>query len=289
MSAYVVDTYHIDVLVDYAYERPIRAGFGSWKLSYFWKGERHDLPDSKDETGQILLDQNVRSVNFHYSDDQEYETYKHTRRITPYVKFTPEQIINACDCLIYQSCETDDYYKTRAYALLNAIREKAIDAVLDRVRDDLRWELTAPVVTPAVPMPKVEDNVVLPPARNPKAARLENIEIPHRRNSRYTAKHMSETESFNADVIKGKQVRIWGKYHNTTFDLTFKMGDTVTYDSYNLIYLGKIEGITDKTITIRPNRSEKTKRLPLYWFIWRNHNFDLERVNEQNYQTSLYI
>jgi hypothetical protein len=38
----------------------------------------------------------------------------------------PEWVISCCDCLRYQSCETDDYEQTAAYKVLDAIRESAI-------------------------------------------------------------------------------------------------------------------------------------------------------------------
>lgn len=80
-----------------------------------------------------------------------------------------------------------------------------------------------------------------------------------------------------------------GKSYSDSDPLTFKIGDIAEYDSYNLSYLGKIVSITEKTVTIEP-RYEKTKRrLKLYEFAWRNYNFNLEQVEKENHETSMYI
>jgi len=73
-----------------------------------------------------------------------------------------------------------------------------------------------------------------------------------------------------------------------TNEVSFKMGDTAEYDSYNLRYLGIITGITDKTVTIQKTygRDVKIHRLSLHEFCWRNYNFDLAQANEENAQTS---
>jgi hypothetical protein len=82
---------------------------------------------------------------------------------------------------------------------------------------------------------------------------------------------------------------------------TMKIGDTAEHDSYNLRYLGSIEAITEKSITIWPNghrvsaearasnAKKKVKRLDLSMFCLRNFKFDLEAVNKENHETSLYI
>lgn len=92
-----------------------------------------------------------------------------------------------------------------------------------------------------------------------------------------------------------KFIRLFGTYvafkghKGKVVDRTFKVGDTVEYDSYNLRYLGTITNITDKRVTVQPRYGSRTKSMDLYGFTWRNYNFDLEEANEENAQTSLYI
>ncbi len=68
--------------------------------------------------------------------------------------------------------------------------------------------------------------------------------------------------------------------------VTFEIGDTAEYDSYNLSYTGAIKSITDKTVTISGMR---TKRLRLADFAWRNYDFDAVKTAEKNAETMMYI
>jgi hypothetical protein len=73
---------------------------------------------------------------------------------------------------------------------------------------------------------------------------------------------------------------------------SFTVGDTAEYGSYNLQYLGKITKITDKCVTIvayEGSTIEKTHRLCINEFCWRNHDFDLATVTVKNHETMMYI
>ena len=71
-----------------------------------------------------------------------------------------------------------------------------------------------------------------------------------------------------ADITPGVSIRLYGEHKGYRkdgglYDLTFKIGDVAEYDSYNLNYLGTIEKITAKTVTIRPRHGEKVRRLQI--------------------------
>ena len=94
--------------------------------------------------------------------------------------------------------------------------------------------------------------------------------------------------SFTVEINPKKSIRIQADRYGKQTDITFKVGDTCTYDSYNLIYLGTITQITEKTVTIQP-RCGNIRRLKLNEFCWRNHNYNLEEVSKQNHETSMCI
>ena len=99
---------------------------------------------------------------------------------------------------------------------------------------------------------------------------------------------------WNAEVIPGQSIRIWGTYHNhvkgcQTFDRTFKIGDEVEYDSYNLKYTGPILGIGSKSVLIKKSCSKVNCRLDLPRFIWRNWDFDSAKVAAHNSEEMLCI
>jgi len=92
-------------------------------------------------------------------------------------------------------------------------------------------------------------------------------------------------EGMRAEIVPGVSIRLVGTYRAKEVDVTFKVGDMAEYGSYNLSYYGPIVGITAKTVTIQP----LPKRLGLYEFLWRNWDFDLAIVKEQNADTMRHI
>lgn len=101
----------------------------------------------------------------------------------------------------------------------------------------------------------------------------------------------------NADIAKQRWIRIYGigagrtsydpitkvtTAYTPAFDLTFKMGDTCVYDSYNLVYTGKIVGIGAKTITIEKAGYSRNTVLDIATFIQRNYDYDAKAIFERN-------
>ena len=77
-------------------------------------------------------------------------------------------------------------------------------------------------------------------------------------------------------------------YCNRIAGTTFKVGDTATYDSYNLVYTGVISKITDKAVTIIAY-GKTVHRLSLDQFAWRNFDFNAAKVAAENSDTMMYI
>jgi hypothetical protein len=93
-------------------------------------------------------------------------------------------------------------------------------------------------------------------------------------------------------ITPGVQVEVHThKKDGLTNVKVFKVGDHVEYDSYNLSYTGPITSITGKTVIVRKGNwsNAKTKRMKPEEFAWRNFDFDLDRVNRENWETSMYI
>jgi hypothetical protein len=89
-------------------------------------GERQKLTSGDAEAiAQILRAENIRSVCARYGDDGAADAPYRFRRV-PLRALDPAAVLKSCDCLEYQSCETDDYHDTLAWRVLNAIRRLAI-------------------------------------------------------------------------------------------------------------------------------------------------------------------
>lgn len=103
---------------------------------YYFDGKWKTINFS--ESGQVLLDQNIRSVNTRYGKNESSKfSY-----IGGSPRLAPAQLIRACDCYAYQSMETEDWEKTEAHAIYNTIREAAISALVDAHHEaDNIWDI----------------------------------------------------------------------------------------------------------------------------------------------------
>jgi hypothetical protein len=144
MSAYISDPRTIDYLVQWASNTRdlsvyLPAGFPATdydraRSDRVGLAARLNLRElTPNEIGQILLDENVRSASARYPnesidslpgpcDKSRVLAY----RFQPVAHQLAAWVVKACDCVRYQSCETDDYEDTLAYKVLDAIREAAI-------------------------------------------------------------------------------------------------------------------------------------------------------------------
>jgi len=127
MSAFIVTDEHITAMLSSVTSR--HPGDGA----YYRRSEQYNDENGcqtiqhfgghTQYLGQILVDQNFRSVNCRYGEEYEAEKFVNKPNMRPR---TPVEVIKLCDCYHYQSCETGDYYESEAWAIVNAIRERAI-------------------------------------------------------------------------------------------------------------------------------------------------------------------
>ena len=127
MSAFMVSDAHIDALVTFAVRH---------QVSYRVNGSRIDVTkNNAEEIGQMLVDENYRSLNARYSErTEEYfgkaPTYRlKITRALAVPELEPVVILKQCDCYAYQACETDDWEKTTAFEIIKSIKGAAVSAL----------------------------------------------------------------------------------------------------------------------------------------------------------------
>jgi len=101
MSAFIVDPEHIHVLL-WATSRTT-SPYGPLAWYYDNPTRKGELtPDTRDDVGQMLVDENAASVNYRYDEDDAYiYAYQQPQHTT----WTDVEILKALDCYQYQSCE----------------------------------------------------------------------------------------------------------------------------------------------------------------------------------------
>lgn len=169
MSAFIVSKAHIDALLTASVKRSGLYG----PMRYHHDGETHEArPDSLDAIGQMLWDENRRSVEFRYPDSDDLPgslvsvqlaegvepllmaeilapyRYAPLEHITPSSDprlpshrrpFSPIEVLKLVQCFEYQSCETADWEESEAYAFCDALRGQMIHQLPGY--EDARWAL----------------------------------------------------------------------------------------------------------------------------------------------------
>lgn len=142
MSAYVCSEEQFKVLAIFAVRKSDR----------YMNVDPRYVDGAKDVAGQqdhviatryaaILLAENVRSVRYRYPDDiGDYEEIRiSAREVLNTPSFKPVEILKLCASLNYQSCETDDWQTTKAYDLLQQIKDAAIQLLPGY--EEARWSI----------------------------------------------------------------------------------------------------------------------------------------------------
>ncbi len=147
MSAYICDPEHIKALAIYAVRRSGGYGLGHMNVDPNYlrhPGRRLDLDCRLPEViasyyADTLYQENIRSVQARYPGDTwpslpgPCEKPEHLsvrgREIMSDRGPRPSAvaILKMCNCLEYQSCETEDYRNTLAFDILDKIRAAAIE------------------------------------------------------------------------------------------------------------------------------------------------------------------
>lgn len=134
VSAFLVSPFHINVLVTWA-----GMARGSMQRGYYWQGRRRYFAGDLERIASVLFAENVRSVNRRYRQADPAHGFTFRPEHAAALRCGPVQIIKACHCLAYQSCETDDWDETEAAAILRGIEESAVRSLPGY--DAAAWEL----------------------------------------------------------------------------------------------------------------------------------------------------
>lgn len=159
-----------------------------------------------------------------------------------------------------------------------------IRALVERLEFDASFDKCGPLYYQLKRMISYHDEAMLVANR---------FEITSKARKRFGQTYPAQPSGMFAEIGKNNEgkttIHLTGEYCGKVVDIKFAEGDTVEYDSYNLRYLGVIEKITEKRITVQPRYGAARKSMDLYSFAWRNHNFNLEQAVEENHQTSMFI
>jgi hypothetical protein len=131
MSAYIVNKETIQYLCAAMLSRRITQSYG---FSY-WNGrDRVSVRNEAEaaQVGNLLWQENVASVNARYTDNEPTPLYSIEASDLSRVlwqEIDPLQVIKACHCLEYQSCEHDGWEASIAHRILQTLIKCACHAL----------------------------------------------------------------------------------------------------------------------------------------------------------------
>ena len=159
MSAYIVEREHIVYLVQAAMHRALYPCQNGPALSWIWdidheagayKRETFHEPGDSVRVGNMLWDENRESVSYRYQDGENLpgpigENYTITAKDfhIPLAHVDPVQVLKACDCYEYQACEHRGWEDSEAHAFIQALRERAYQALPGY--DEAEWGAPKPL------------------------------------------------------------------------------------------------------------------------------------------------
>jgi hypothetical protein len=118
MSAFICSDKHIAVIVE-AYAHHINDQISIDKKTLV----RLDTREGKQHLGNLLKNENIRSVNYRYGERTKLNTYSHgDGSLTDIYGTRFANAVEACkliDSLSYQSCERDDWEFSKAKRILD--------------------------------------------------------------------------------------------------------------------------------------------------------------------------
>jgi len=101
--------------------------------------------ESASRVGQILVSQNLASVNARYSEQETVSQYVYQRSLKNWGDY-PVDVLNAIHGYEYQACETRDFPETEAYRICRAI-EKAMIQRLPGYSESEAWSINRSTLT----------------------------------------------------------------------------------------------------------------------------------------------
>ena len=136
MSAYIVNNETISVIVK---------AFEIYRVTY--KAENYILPqfvfsqsDTTNAIGQSLLDQNYKSVNYRYGEEEPTSKFEYKEiNLIKGGKLNTGLIVGCIENYEYQACETKDYFNTYLHYSLVRLKEAILKRYIENDGLRITW------------------------------------------------------------------------------------------------------------------------------------------------------
>lgn len=131
MSAYIVSDETVSVIVK---------AFEIYNITHYSSDCNEFIEKKRQAIGQSLVDQNYRSVNYHYRENDKPHKFEFTD-INLMVNGKPDTglIVGCIDCYNYQACENDDYWQSHIYHSLRWLKDTILNQYIKQDGFEKSW------------------------------------------------------------------------------------------------------------------------------------------------------
>jgi len=151
MSAFIVNKSHINAMLQGALASARKRN--NWRFGWYHNKERHELTlENASEVGQMLLDENIKSVSYRYGDspltdlpgraDGEYLLPFEFNLMGKTPK--PIEILSITNCYSYQACEHDKWEQSEAKSFCDTLLAHTIRDLPGYDEAPWEWEEKLP-------------------------------------------------------------------------------------------------------------------------------------------------
>lgn len=137
MSAYIVSDETITAIVQGLQRKDF-----SNSLADPNTGNAYHPRTNPQKVGQVLLNQNYRSVNCRYEDDEnphkfsmKYKTNEHGYRDD----YTLGEMYGSVRCYMYQACETPDWIGSDIYFEMCRLKDDLAEKMIAKLGEEMPW------------------------------------------------------------------------------------------------------------------------------------------------------
>lgn len=122
MSAYILSSENFQKIIKTVKEN------AKLRDSIILENKKYSLMDESDLEflGQILVDENFKSVNTRYKESEPSFQFKYSKTVK---SFSLIEMLKGLDCYIYQSSQTESWINSYAYKIVEKIRSIIIEAL----------------------------------------------------------------------------------------------------------------------------------------------------------------
>lgn len=137
MSAYIVSNETITAIVQGLQRKEFSSSLTDPETM-----QQYNARTNPQMVGQILLNQNYKSVNYRYNEDAKPRKFTMTYRVDEKGyrdDYTLAEIYGSIRCYTYQACENPEWHDSEIDYTLRALKDDLAEKMAEKLGEEMPW------------------------------------------------------------------------------------------------------------------------------------------------------